>query len=308
MRIVSKLLLLLLIILISMLFACGPSPKPRPVEPTKIEQLAAKAERYEQWFLTKQDKSGFIEVAECDSLFMTGISNPKAKLEVAEVSPGRWFRRPVYYPECWSVGASRSEMSRDGLLGVMYWAVENKRPDVLIRLWDYGAANNWIMARNGGEHAIFGPPHISLLAQALFYTSDGKYDFAVRHIRYPDVSAADGFVGHLQVLQWLMQKTIYGSILGSDRYLIEQHAKNRPYNALMLFMNGEHDKATDVLLNSFPNDRLPNSTDWCADWINGQDFTGTGIYPCPEKSREHSGGDFLFVARLILAYNGYPQR
>jgi hypothetical protein len=77
-------------------------------------------------------------------------------------------------------------------------------------------------------------------------------------------------------------------------------ALDNPNNPLHQFLDGNEDRAIDILLNTFPNDRLPTSSDWCTDWYLSESPDGAGLVPCPERNRIHSGGDFLFITRLIL--------
>lgn len=282
-----------------LIWSCS-TGKTKKAGPSSVEQLRSKVANYEMWFSAKQDEFGFIETSTCDSLIFTGLSNPRAKLTAAELEPGRWLRRPTTYPECWSSGKSRSEISRDGLLGVIWWSLENKDLGTLMRLWAYGENHGWIMAPGGWQHTIMSPAHISLLAQAIYHLSNGEHDYAARRFRYPYLAAGDGFEGHLQVIQLLIQRKVYGGMLETDKLIVKKLAENNPHNPLMAYMNGEHERAIGILLNTFPNGRVPNTSDWCATWYNEQSTSGTGLTPCPEEAREHSGGDFLFVAKLIL--------
>jgi hypothetical protein len=287
-------------ILILVLVGCGVEPRKRSVEPTKLEKLKVKTELYEKLFKEQQDESGFIYTDACDSLIFTGISNPEANLTAAEVAPGRWLRRPTSYPECYATGKSRSEISRDGLLGVIYWSVENKRTDVLLRLWKYGEDHNWIMAEGGWQHAVFAPAHIALLAQAIYYTSDGKNDYYIRHSRYPMFGEGEGYQAHLQILHLLIQEKVYGTILDIDAKSVKSLADANPHNPAIAYAAGRGDLAADILLSTFPEGRLPTSSDWCGGWYNEQAPDGNGLKSCPEENKTHSGGDFLFVARQLL--------
>lgn len=287
-------------LILALLVGCGSPPKKAEAPPDLRQALETKTALYEKLFKGQQDEFGFIETDACDSLIFTGISNPGAKLTAAEIEPGRWIRRPAAYPECWSNGLSRSDISRDGLLGVIWWAIENKDSAVLLRLWKYGEKHNWVMGERGWEHAVFAPTHISMLAQALYYTSSGKHDFVIRHSRYPMLSAGEGYRAHLQVLHYLIQQEIYGSSLITDEKIIEALAAENPNNPAIQLAAGNGNAATRILLTKFPEGRLPTSSDWCGVWFNEQAQDAKGLIPCPEESNTHSGGDFLFVARRLL--------
>ena len=77
-----------------------------------------------------------------------------------------------------------------------------------------------------------------------------------------------------------------------------------PNNLLFFYFLAKHGKAPmtqliDALLAShfFPDDRLPESRDRCATWVWEKDVLRE---PCPEQGKTHSGGDFMFLATLIL--------
>jgi hypothetical protein len=111
--------------------------------------------------------------------------------------------------------------------------------------------------------------------------------------------AGKGFEGHLQALQYLIAHKTYSMSVMTDFKVIEELAKTRSRNALVQYLAGDTDKAIDILLNVYPSDRLPNSSDWCSSWLTMMDDQDEGVKPCYD-GREHSGGDFLMVAKLVL--------
>jgi hypothetical protein len=285
-----------------LLFGCGSeSKKTSPATSDNIEKLRSKYQFYQQQNKTKVDNNGFIETDSCDSLIFSALANVKdVKLTAAELEPGKWLRRPTEYPECYSSGESRSNISRDGLLGVIYWAVYHKDSNTLKRLWDYGESHNWVMGEQGWTHSIYVPDHIALLAQALYYTSNGKYDYTARFVIMPEFTPETGFRAHLQQLQLLIRKKIYNKDESFANKVRQKLKEQNPKNPLHQFLGGDEQVAVQLLLDLFPNDRLPNSSDWCAKWLLEQAPDGNGLKSCPDENVEHSGGDFLFITRLIL--------
>jgi len=266
--------------------------------PDKLALLNERVTLYKELFKTVIDKDGFIETTRCDSLIFTGLSNLQANLTAAELESGRWLRRPISYPECYDEGESRSNISRDGLLGVIYFAIENKDLDMLKRLWRYGESNYWVMGKGGWQHSIYTPDHISLLAQAIYKLSNGANDYSIRLAKFPKLTPGEGFEAHLQEIFLLIRDKVYESnILADD--IKNQLATLNPENPLMQVMNNDKDKAIDLLLKYWPANRLPTSADWCGSWRIEQAPTGNGLNPCPDENVTHSGGDLLFVARLI---------
>lgn len=318
---------LFLILSLTLLTSCGwffEEEKETKSSPSKVEALSTKLDLYIELLPQVQDKFGFILTDKCDSLVFTGMIAASSRvqkvdpiaLQEAEKSPGEWYRRPTFYPECWSVGESRSTISRDQLMGVMWYTYAHKRLDIAQALWDYGQAHNWAMGngRLAGADTFF-HPHIPTLAQLLFHLSDGKIDHSSRlgPVDVFSVDSDESYSKELFVWHMLLRAEIYGRTtdlsLGSVKKLAEGEPRNPLFQyAYHLFTDGNIDPAIDLLLNEkyWPADRLPTSYDRCDEWITHQNF-GYHWEPCkvsedgntiPEVV--HSGGDFIWLANLIL--------
>jgi len=287
-----------------LLCSCGKKGEP-DTEPTQTvrEQLLSKYELYNALMLSHADSNGFVDTDKCDSLLETALTNPNANIFAAEVEPGTWLRRPQGYIECFAAGESRSTISRDQLLGVMLRCVNTRNIGCLKRLWDHGESTSWRMGENGWEHSIFTPDYIAVLAQAIYEVSRGKNDYTARWFKFPVLSPETGYKAQLQVLFLMLREKVYGSLDSSAERLFDQLADQNPRNPLMQVAAGRHDQAANILLNEWPNGRLPTSSDWCTNWKLSEAPTGNGLKPCPEEGRVHSGGDLLFVGRIILNMN-----
>ena len=245
------------------------------------------------------DPSGFIEVNHCDSLLFTALANLTADLSAAEPDPGRYVRRPVGYPDCFATGSSRSDVSRDMLLGVTYHSYITGDLDRLLRLWDYGTSHNWIMSVHGGQHAIYGPADMALLAQTIYVLSDGERDYSIRHAAPSVAYNKEGYVRHLQAITVWLRREVYGGLLKSEIELIERYADEAPNNALFPMVLGRYDVAARLLINTYPRDRLPTSADWCDAWRIQRLDGDSGQLPCADRGLIHSGGELLFIARHV---------
>ena len=164
-------------------------------------------------------------------------------------------------------------------------------------MWDYGTAHNWIMGVEGQQHSIMTPALTALLAQSIYHLGGG--DYYVRHTLVPDITPGEGYEGHLQAVQTLIKWEVSGKQTGDVDFIQKLYASN-DINPLYAYMAGDLAEATTLLLNTWPAERLPTSADWCTAWRLMQAPKGNGLNPCPAENKTHSGGDFLFVARLIL--------
>lgn len=298
----------ILILLISMLMGCGQEQEIE--EDTRYrasEKLIEKYNTYLQLVRTHQDIDGFIDTKYCDATLwsgLVGVSGPSVDLTAAldpDVS-GRWYRRPISYPECWGNQESRSTISKDMLLGVMYWSVSRQRLDILEDIWEYGESRSWVMGngRWGGIDTVMNPLWISTLAEAI-YKLGGEDHYVWREVR-PFFGEVVDYPAHLQVLIILLRKDL-GLVDDGAADILKAHAKRQPRNALFQYAAGCPEKAEELLLNSawWPEDRLPRASDRKASWLFQRDF-GPQWEPT-DSDEEHHGGDFLFLANLLIRLN-----
>lgn len=249
-----------------------------------------------------QDENGFIETKHCDSLLFSALIgvHPEVdvNLEAAEVREGEWLRRPTNYPECFEAGASRSTISRDMLLGVIWWATVNKDLGMLERMWEYGSSNAWVMGNN--VHTVMNFNMITLLAKAI-YKLGGKDHLPRRS--YLVFGDCEGYVCHLSALQIALVGEIEGSIRGSHADYIINISDRNPGNILFQALRAkyvDHNfiKVYALISSKYPTDRLPNTSDWCESWPVQREDTDSNLRPC-RMEKIHSGGELLFTLWLI---------
>lgn len=299
-------MLKLFILFISLMFSsCSVyGPKSRvSVFDSDIEQVYIELIRSEM-----QDENGFIDYKHCDSLLHTGLLGVHKKIKVnitaAELSPGQWLRRPINYDECYKSGESRSTISRDMLLGLIWYSVYNDRLDILENLWDYGVNHFWIMGEDdtGGFHTIMNSKMISLLARSIKYLGGNYSKFWVNTpIKFSD--NCGGYVCHLTALQIGLLAKINGGVSESEFKVLKQLKNRNPNNILYQtlyhkYLDGDYTKVYNLIDSKYPPNRLPNNLDWGDDWPVQRDDDDPGLRPSRE-TRQHSGGELLFVLALI---------
>jgi hypothetical protein len=284
----------ILISLIFMLIGC------QNVRPKSDSSKLSIEDVYINLIKDKQDADGFIDTNHCDALLHTGLLSVQSidvNLNAAELN-GQWFRRPLSYPECYTEGKSRSTISRDMLLGVLWYAVANNDLDTLERMWDYGTSHAWIMGNN--EHTIMNPNMISLLARSIKYLN-GE-DYKARHLPMVYPTNCEGYVCHLAALQIALNGHIFGQINSYERDYLINIANKNPNNILYAALKAKYTdgdyRQVHRLLSRYPTTRLPNNTDWCDDWPVQRDDNDIGLKPCTED-KQHSGGEVLFVLWLM---------
>ncbi len=291
----------LLIIVLSLKFlSCSThEPKNLNIGSSILEQ------KYVSMIQGIQDANGFIDTKHCDSLMHTGLLSTHSSIEVdiraAEGRPGEWFRRPLDYKECFKNNESRSTISRDMLLGVLYYAVYNKDLEILEDLVDFGTKRNWVMGSDntGGFHTIMNTKMLSLLGRSIEYLgSESK----LAYLPISFNANCEGFTCHLTALQIGLLAKINNSVSDKNLKVLKKLKNKNPNN---LLYNTLYHKYADgnfssvyKLMDKYPLDRLPNNTDWSDDWPPQRDDDDPGLLPGAQK-KQHSGGEILFIFSIL---------
>jgi len=313
MKILRILLLLLLNLWITS--GCGKKTKPRTI--SVPEQIAARAMTYRSLIGSTegvQDNHGFIDYKHCDSLLFSSlisVAGISVDLRAAEKDPGEWYRRPLAYSDCYETGESKSRISRDMILGVMFAAYYNKDIQMLQDLWNYGSKNSWIMGKvkeaDNSLASLMSSNYISLLARMLHKLS--SKDYSARF--FPIVlekNPPGGFQNHLLVLYLLLLSEVNDGLTDSQLDLLEKVSTENPENLLYVAaarkfgIDRPWPKIDDRI---YPAHRLPNTTDRCEGWATQRDDSDKGLQPGCFDNRPfqvHSGGDLIFVDWLLREY------
>ena len=303
-RLISVLLLLL---------SCGTPPNKAKHVPLSEPQRAALTDKYKLYsslVVSQQDAQGFINTDTCDSLLFTGLlgsgigSTNTINLPAAEDNLGAWHRRPLSYPECYPDGAA-STISRDMLLGVMWYSYTNKRLDIAQDLWSYGVTHNWVMGKGDVARIYFTPGLQATLAE-LIYRLGGENHQSARNI--PQVySQNTGYQAHLDLLQIGLIGELTSKLDDDALSIVTYNYHRAPQNPLFSYVyhkytDGNQTETITSLMDTslFPNNRLPTNLDRDAPWINERDPIDWAPAPTGTPLRVFSGGDLIFVAGLVL--------
>lgn len=302
---------LLLLYILSLFTACGRpdgSPDPVPQSHSLPADLEQKQQIYRELAPSRQNSNGFIETDHCDSLLLTSLLGaagvPIADIHAAEQEPGKWQRRDLASGLCFPDGGSKSSISRDMLLGLMWYAWSQRDLTILEELYQYGEAHDWVMGE--GDVARTGLRTLRGTLAAAIHKLGGPHRPAAELITDPQLVAKSGYEAHLQILGMLLRGEIYGELPQRQLVIIGQLASSNPDSPIMQaaaarWVGGKYvGKYTAAARNStyFPNDRLATSADRCIDWATQQKNPADWA-PCAEEGRVHSGGDWLFAAYVF---------
>lgn len=291
------------ILVLLVLTACGSAEeKHTPVDTyTQLEHLSTQYNGY-----MSLAPRGWAVSDECDALLFvalqqTAIAEP-GPVEDAQGESGRWYRKPDLRVDS---SLCSSDISRDMFMGLFVWIWHNKRLDLAEDIWDYGRHHNWAMGverKDGIENrTFFLPTTVSLLAQ-LIHALGGR-DHSERYFPLT-YNTSRGFVSHLTLLAIHLRGEMRGGITDRELqalYQIRQHMSLSPLVHALIhkYTDGDQSEATSLLLSIWPSDRLPTTRDWKEPWRLQRSDGDTGLQP-GEGDQQHSGGDFLFPAALVL--------
>lgn len=281
------------------LLACGKKPTPDlPAYPDP--ELSARLTTYNSLNEAYRDGDGFLETDTCDALLFTSLSSFHKAINIwaaYDAASGQWHRTPKHdcYPD-----RSKSTISRDMLLGVLWYAYIHDDLKLAESIWDYGSSHEWVMGQGPESRTKFNPAIKATLAQ-LIYKLGGADHYWER--TYPlDLAWLPGstdFEAHVQVWHILLRLRVYDKIESSAFARLKEQANREPENALFQYANGDVERAIELLKNPayFPVEHLPTSADRCGHWLFERD-KGDDWLPCDE-GKTHTGGDFTSLAFLI---------
>ena len=304
------------LILFILLLGCGTTHRaPAPVAHSHTEQLAAKVSLYEK--LQDRDVNGFILTDSCDALFFSGLlgaARPDSvNIEAAaeRTSEGIvWHRRPA--KDCSpSLGTSRSTISRDMLLGLMWHMWRNKQLDLATELMEDLKSNSYFLRGEGTAGELLVNQNLLNTLANLIKALDGpRYGL---ELAYPtSITAGTGFESHLATWHILLRGEILGKLSDSEFDTLKELASREPQNPLYRaaaakYIDGSYDSSVELLLNEqhWPASQLPSSANHCSSWPIQRDLLKDGKpnpdwLPCPDENKTHSGAELIVIYYLIL--------
>lgn len=293
------------IIFLLLLVSCCSTDSREGVESALVPSLLVeKIAAYEH---LAEDKFGgkFIEEG-CDSLLFTGLyyaTGADTKIEAARADSGQWYRRDLKLGNCYPE-ESKSEISRDMFIGLLWGIWNNQRDELLREIIRYGEKKNWRMGAGDPSRTVLSPQLVSTMYQMagkMYGDKRGKSSIAL-----VTGQKLKGFEAHLQALHIALRGEIHGEITASEYKDIEYMVNRQPNNALFAailarYTKGDQTKAINILLNEkhWPSNKLPTTANHCEFWLWQRDETPKDWGKCKPVT-EHSGADFLFVAKYIV--------
>lgn len=305
-----------ILILVFLIIGCESFDKDNePHEPEKIDTLEITQQRKTYCELSKElyEEKGYVH-DKCDGLLFTSLhalACPYVSIEAFQKSPGLWKRSPTH--DCFSKGESRSGLSRDMILGVLFYAWQYNRLDIIDSLISYGRDNDWYMC--GGEYESekwrLGRCKMSKtiiatiyeVGVALGYECDTGCNLA-RAVPQVWNPYETGFQAHLLNIHILLRGLVQGAINDNQIAQLKYQAERVPQNQLFLVNSaiwggGDINRSNILYSSYFPKDRLPSSNERCTDYLWQRDF-GKDWEKCPQDNEVYHGTDFLLVSVLLL--------
>lgn len=293
-----------LLILCLSLLACGRKREPARESSGPLDALRERRATYMSLAPSTWEVSHECDALLFGALMQVGLGE-MGSIESAQSSPGRWHRLPGpdFAARC------SSDISRDMLMGLFVWIWEFRRLDVAEALWVYGSDNNWKMGDERGsfsEHAdrvYLRPGTIGLLAE-LVYQLGGENHWERSLLNVTPISTEPGFTSHLSLLTLHLLGEMHNGLTAGELSSLQTILGHMSLNPLAQalyhkYTDGDQSRAIELLLNIWPSDRLPTRKDWHEPWRIQRSDGDTG-FQAGDSDELHSGGDLLFVCRVIL--------
>ena len=209
---------------------------------------------------------------------------------------GQWYRGPIdnLPPN------QPSTISRDMVLGLLWYCWRQKRLDLLEQFWDYCKKNHWVIGQGDASRICLLPGLQGTLALLIARMGGTKHLARYNPQSWP--SGQVGFEAHLEVLHILLRGEAEGMVDASCLAVLNEQAVRQPNNPLfaaaLMRYTGQIGKADSSLLNTkwWPDDRLPRQDDRSEPWLPQRDY-GSDWLP-GNGTKQWSGGDLLFCASV----------
>lgn len=298
-----------LILMLFLLAACGRSESTTRTPTSLGDRLQERRATYLQLLPEVQDDSGFVDTDQCDSLLHSALlaaGGVHVDLGAARNSDGQWFRRPLNYQECLSSGSSKSTLSRDMVIGLMWaWYMEK---DVASAedFYQYVSARTLKMGESDGSpdgiSRVYMTPYLMGLLSEVIYELGGPNHIAWRVGTGRGNPAVTGFEAHLHTLTTLLYGRVTGYYMADELAFIQAQVARMPENALFQYAAAHTDEAARLLLAQHPADHLPTSAEICDSLPYQRDSIGPCINSTTERT--YAPVHFLFLEHLIVTQKG----
>jgi hypothetical protein len=242
----------------------------------------------------------YVDDFECDALLFDGLlcfSGRDVGIEEYRGAGGDWFRTKDHgcYPD-----KSGSTISRDMLAGAMLCLYAERNSLYLEELHAFGEAHAWVMGSGSLDRTYFTTNFQNTLAELTGNDYSEVPEFWLDPLK--------DHQRHVVALNFILRGEARGKAPKEALEAIKKFYTEEPHNALFSYAfhrytDGRQEE-TIALLSKFPKNRLPTSADWCAKWLWERSSKNTDWEPCPTEQKTHSGGDFIFLARLLEIAQG----
>jgi len=199
----------------------------------------------------------------CDRLTFVSLSSSfvnSRSLSNFEYAPGEWHRD---VSPCYSVGDSRSEISFDGLIGVLHHAWTSNDRTIVDRLVKYGELHDWVMGEGDRE--------ITYIPQLKILTADMLSHFNMLEMRPSYLVSAGTHNEHIIALSALLKLRYSGFLEAHDLLILKNLKRNPLITAILARVDDGNQAETIAYLEKFPRE-LPLETgieNWggCPAWL-----------------------------------------
>lgn len=301
-----------ILLFVTALLACGPllPSKKEPVEVVSPSSLLdAQVHTYTGLLNAHRHTAGFILTDECDSTYLSGLIGAAlpgtVDLTQARGDGNQWYRRPDH--NCGpAFGNSRSTISRDMMLGVMWWMWRNKDLESANSLMKTLQNDKYVLKGEGSAgELVFIPSYTNTLAELVLALGGPRYEGEL-HLPVIIDSSGTGFERNLAVWHLLLRGEIMGGLPASDVETLKTHAIAQPKNPLYQaayhkYLDGDMSSVVQLLLDSdeWPRDSLPTSKNHCDAWPVQREWSEKDWGSC-EPLVEHTGGELIVIYYLIM--------
>jgi hypothetical protein len=288
-------------IFLLLLQGCGVDPAlfTRGYQPSQA--LSDQREFYLSQIETLRRSSGWFEDG-CDALLREsllvagGVSSP---IEDARNSDGQWFRRSLKLPECLASKGSASTISRDMIMGLMWYIWTTRDLQMAKDLWNYGEKRGWKIGESDGSidgtgRVFLTPTILATLAQLVYELGGPSYE--IRYLPIKNFGFKRGYTKHLELLDIILWEQMTGKIRPADKLIVEGYLSSDPDNAMLQYAAGRYKEADRLLRKHHPADRFPTSAESCSP----MHYEHALPDPCADRNETHAPIHFLFLSKLLL--------
>lgn len=299
-----------IILLLLLVSSCGRHSVSHTEATPTLPVLQMKADLYLSLVSNHQDASGFIMTNTCDATFFSGLLSAAApslhiNIYAAQDNTGAWFRRPEH--DCGpAFNNSRSTISRDMMLGVMWSLWRNHDLAAAEDLLSQLKQNNFILAGEGSAGELtFLPSYINTLSQIIYRLGGPRHEI---ELALPAIiSEGDlGFEAHLTVWHILLRGELLSSIPEHNFNILQDYVKQNPENPLFQaayhkYLDGNYSSVLQLLMNNseWPADKLPTTSNHCDSFPIQREYSEKDWGSCLPET-EHTGAELPIIYYLIL--------